>query len=281
MAEMRNSQTGSQKDGSNVHKCETICVDCNRILDSCRDKDCFEDVKVYLTDCSQEIVDRATNIRDKYAKVVGAYLDVEPVPFNRGFYQIFMRIFVKIVAEACINSGRLADIEGIAVCEKKVILYGSEGEVSIFKSDPENSNSCVIPSANNMYTNLPVAVCEVVDPLVLKTKVADKNAKCMCCCSVEDIPENICMCLNGNLITHSESERNLYVTLGLFSVIRIERPGQFLINAAEYHVPEKECVATDGDDPCALFRQMEFPVEEFSSPSYRQIAENSINCKKC
>ena len=59
------------------------------------------------------------------------------------------------------------------------------------------------------------------------------------------------------------------MTLGFFSVIRIERPGQYLINATEYSVPEKECVSGDEEDPCAVFEKMAFPVNEFSPPPYR------------
>ena len=42
---------------------DTVYIDTNRILDSCRDKDCFEDVPVYLTDVGNEIVDRSSNAR--------------------------------------------------------------------------------------------------------------------------------------------------------------------------------------------------------------------------
>jgi len=47
---------------------DTVSIDCNKIMDSCRDKDCLEDLKVFLTDYSQEIVDKATNIRCKDAE---------------------------------------------------------------------------------------------------------------------------------------------------------------------------------------------------------------------
>ena len=62
----------------------------------------------------------------------------------------------------------------------------------------------------------------------------------------------------------------LLVSLGFFSVVRIERPAQYLVNAVEYSVPEKECVAPAMEDPCSLFRQMAFPIAEFcpsSTPS--------------
>ena len=35
---------------SGTHPKESVCIDTYRVIDSCRDKDCFENVKVYLTD---------------------------------------------------------------------------------------------------------------------------------------------------------------------------------------------------------------------------------------
>lgn len=61
--------------------------------------------------------------------------------------------------------------------------------------------------------------------------------------------------------------RGLYVSLGFFSVVRIERPSQFIISASEYSVPDKVCQEAEEDDPCKLFAKMSFPVNEFSPPS--------------
>ena len=96
-----------------------ICIDTYRVLDSCRDKDCFEDVRVYLTDCGQEIIDRTTAVRAKSAKVVWSYINIDSVPFNRGFYQLSIKIYVKITAEACLAPGKIEEFDGIAVVEKK------------------------------------------------------------------------------------------------------------------------------------------------------------------
>ncbi len=38
--------------------------------------------------------------------------------------------------------GRPQEIEGVAVVDKKVILYGGEGNVSIFRSGIGSSNNC-------------------------------------------------------------------------------------------------------------------------------------------
>ena len=44
---------------------DTVCIETNRILDSCRDRDCFENVRVYLTDIGNDIIERTGNVRTK------------------------------------------------------------------------------------------------------------------------------------------------------------------------------------------------------------------------
>ena len=247
----------------------TVAIDCNRILDSCRDKDCFENTRVYLTDCGQDIIDNTSTVRVKCTKVVGTCINVEPVQFNRGFYQVYIRFYTRLCMEGCAGPGKSREFEGLAVCEKRVILYGSEGEISIFRSDPENNSFCCPDNyEGNLETNAPIAVCEVVDPIVLSCCVSEERRPCCCC--VSDLPESVLRSLNGDLIS-DESERKLYCTLGFFSVVRIERPAQILVNASEYSVPEKQCLDTDDDDPCAVFGRMNFPVSKFSASSYSDI----------
>jgi len=248
---------------------DMVCIDTYRVLDSCRDKDCFEDVKVYLTGCGREIVQRAGVVRGKCAKVLWSYIDTDPVPFNRGFYQLSIRIYVKITFEACISPGNIQEFEGIAVVEKKVILFGSEGNVSVFKSETQNGGfcSCNVGCKQSRSSNLPVAVLETVDPIILNVKVAEPRGKCCCCCcTLDEIPEHICGCLQDELVDGGEGNI-LLVSLGFFSVVRIERPAQYLIQAVEYCVPEKECILPPADDPCSLFRKMSFPVNEFCPPA--------------
>ena len=129
---------------------ENYGLDVNRILDSCRDKDCYADTRVYLTDCGQDIIERSTSIRVKDACITGADIDVEPVQFNRGFYSVLIRFYIRITAEAGMCPGRPQEIEGVAVVDKKVILYGGEGNVSIFRSGIGSSNNC--PSGGRYQT---------------------------------------------------------------------------------------------------------------------------------
>ena len=67
---------------------EAVCIHTKKIYDSCRDKDCIEDLRVYPTRASQAVIDRALSVRGGRAELLQAYIDVEPASYNRGFYSV-------------------------------------------------------------------------------------------------------------------------------------------------------------------------------------------------
>ncbi|MBR7185518.1 MAG: hypothetical protein IKD37_07920 [Clostridia bacterium] len=271
---------GSQ---SSVGPREMICIETNRILDSCRDRDCFEHVRVKLTDYGRDILDRSGNIRVKDACIAWTYITIDPVQFNRGFYQVLIRFYVKLTFEACVGTGRAQEFEGVAVVEKKVILWGSESNVSIFKSSGDGSDFCAAPELCCPTRNVPTAVVEVVDPIVLGHKVVEEGkdccAPCACnCCCACDIPECVQARFGGSIVDDHDGDKYLVVSLGFFSVVRIVRPGQYLVQASEYNVPDKTCVVAEEDDPCSIFRTMAFPTAEFNPPSYGTASGGDHKC---
>ncbi len=273
MPEIRNTNGCGQFDGRGA-----VCIDTKRVLDCCRDRDCFEDTRVYLNAFGEDIINNATSVRTRSAKILWAYVGVDDVPFNCGFYQITVRYYIRIDLEACLGIGRSQCFSGIAIVEKNVVLYGGEGKVTTFSSSPEN-NYCSCGNLNTVGNNDPVAVVETVEPVVLGTKIVDCSCPCdkceLICCS--DIPEKIRECVNGELIVSSNGSR-LYVSLGIFSVIRIERPAQLLVQATDYSVPDKECVdAQNNDNPCALFRAIPFPSSQFSATVCQDNNDNRRN----
>ena len=135
---------------------DTVCIETNRILDSCRDRDCFENVRVYLTDIGNDIIERTSNVRTKEAAISLTHISIDPVRFNRGFYTVNIRFYIKLIFEACVANGRSQELEGIAVLEKRVVLFGGESNVSIFKSRP-CSDFCALPQAVSCEYNLPTA----------------------------------------------------------------------------------------------------------------------------
>ena len=98
-------------------KPETVCIDTNRILDSCRDRDCFEDVKVLLTCFGNDILEHTTNIRAKSARIAGTQICIDPIKFNRGFYSVNIRFYVTVTFEACLCGGKTQEFDGVAVLE--------------------------------------------------------------------------------------------------------------------------------------------------------------------
>ena len=262
MQENKNTRFCSQNESSG-----TVCISTRRVLDSCRDRDCFENTRVYLTQCGESIIANVTNVRTRNASLIWAYVGIDEVPFNRGFYRVTVRYYVKVELEACHGMGRSEQFAGIAVLEKEVILYGGEGSVISYSSSPEN-NYCSIGNLETMSNNAPVAVVETVEPVVLSTKVLDCTPSCCCGCSCAcEIPEAVCGCIDGQLLADSQDGApRLYVSFGVFSIIRLEREAQLLIQATDYSIPDKECIAATNDsDPCALFNSMPFPVNQFKT----------------
>lgn len=260
---------------------ETVCIEANRILDSCRDRDCFENVQVFLTDFGKEIVEHTSAVRVKSACIKHSNISLDPVQFNRGFYTVNIRFYVKLVFEACVGNGRSQEFDGIAVLEKKVILYGGDCSSSVFRSNGDFADFCGCPDICDREKSVPTAVVEVVEPIVLGVNVFEQKHQCVCCCCACDIPDTVIHSLSGNLPFDDDSHgRYLAVSLGIFSIIRIVRPGQYLVSAAEYVIPDKECVSPSTDDPCSVFRSMAFPSSEFGCATHMPHYEKG-NGTKC
>ena len=245
---------------------EAVCIHTKKIYDSCKDKDCIEDLRVYPTRGCQEVIDRAVSVKAGCAELLYAYIDVEPVTFNRGFYTVDVRYFYRITADAFVGAARPVEITGLAVFDKRVILFGSEGSAKVFTSTGKNCGSDIqgLPA-----TTAPTAVVESVDPIILGMKLVEV---CQChhhdiCC---EIPPAVCACFPEELVTGGDVHR-LFVTLGQFSIIRLERDTQLLMPAYDYCMPEKDCDCgcdCRQEDPCELFRKVQFPVGEFFPPNH-------------
>ena len=75
----------------------------------------MEDLRVYPTRCSQEVIDRAVSVKAGTAELLCAYIDVEPVGYNRGFYTVDVRYFYRITADAFVGAARPVEITGLVV----------------------------------------------------------------------------------------------------------------------------------------------------------------------
>ena len=245
---------------------EAVCIHTSKIFDSCKDKDCIEDLRVYPTGGSQEAIDRATSVKAGCAELLYAYIDVEPVSFNRGCYTVDVRYFYRITADAFVGAARPVEISGLAVFDKRVVLFGSEGSAKVFTS---TGTKCGPDPQGLPGTTAPTAVVEAVDPIILNLKLVDVCQCRPCECGCAEIPSAVAACFPEELMTSGDVHR-LYVTLGQFSIIRLERDTQLLMPVYDYCMPEKECTCGSDDcreDPCELFRKVQLPVNEFFPPN--------------
>lgn len=259
---------------------EAVSIHTRKIFDSCRDKDCVEDLRFYPTVTSQAIIDRAISLKAGKAELLYAYIDVEPVGFNRGFYTVDVRYFYRVTADAFVGAVRPLTISGMAVFEKRVILFGSEGSAKVFSSTMTAGDT---DFQNLTSTNLPIAVVEAVDPLILGIKMVEAcdTSGCDCrCCGPAEIPSGIEACFGETLNMGGEGRR-VYVTLGQFSLIRLERDSQLLIPAYDYCVPHKECPGNGDEDPCSVFGRVQFPLEEFFPPNTSKPLEGYQETRGC
>ena len=241
---------------------QALSIHTRKITDSCRDKDCIEDLRVYLTKPSQAILDTAAGAKVRCADLLYAYMDVEPVAFDRNHYCIDVTFYYRIRADATVGCLRPAALYGLAVFSKRAVLCGEDSPAHIFTSDTRlgGCDGPSVPSANK-----PTAVVEVLDPMILSSKVLEV---CQCQCketAVTQIPESIIKLFDDELVLSGESRR-LFVTLGQFSIIRLERDAQLVVPILDYSIPTKACCDATGcgEDPCEMFSRIPFPTERFT-----------------
>ncbi len=244
------------------HCQDTMSIHVRKITDACRDKDCIEDLRVYLTRPSQQLLDTAANVRVREAQLVYTYIDVEPVAFDRHHYCVDVTFFYRILADATVGTARPVALCGLATFTKRAVLCGEDSKAHIFTSDTRIDG----PDGLTRFTsNRPTAVVEVLDPMVLNSKVKE-----LCDCRKDEcalqIPECVRGCYDDELVLTGD-RRRLFVSLGQFSIIRLERDAQLIVPVVDYAIPTKQCCDAAGctEDPCEMFSRIPFPTQQFTS----------------
>ena len=60
--------TGPQESPASIR--EAVCINTRKIFDSCLDKDCVDDIRVYPTESSQNYIENALSVRPKNAQLL-------------------------------------------------------------------------------------------------------------------------------------------------------------------------------------------------------------------
>lgn len=241
---------------------ETMSIHTRKITDSCRDKDCIEDLRVYLTTSSQTQLDSVPNPRVRCTELLYANVEVEPVAFDRTHYCIDITFYYRILADAVVGVARPVTLSGLAIFSKRAVLCGEDSNAHIFSSREPLST---VDNITLVRTNRPTAVVEVLDPMILSSKVRDTSETPCSEGTTVQIPDKIREQFDEDLVLCG-TQRQLYVTLGQFSIIRLEREAQLVVNVVDYGLPTKECCESPGcaEDPCEMFSRIPFPAQRFS-----------------
>ena len=232
-----------------------MCIHTNQITDVCLDKDCIEELRVYLTEDAQALLDRSAGARARSVELLTAVLDVEELGFQRGFYSVDLTFYYRVRGDASAGGVRTGELDGLALFSKRVVLYGGENGTKIFSSA---GPALTVPVAEQ----LPEAIVEVIDPMVLSTRVLEGGG--VTPQEIVEIPEQIQDLFPQPLVTEGDGRR-LLISIGQFSTVRLERDAQLSLSGIRYCVPQKSC-CDDGacqEDPCDVFSRIEFPYRTF------------------
>ena len=136
---------------------QALAIHTKKITDSCRDKDCIEDLRVYLTTSSQEILDRCTSAKVRCADLLYTYIDVEPVAFDRNHYCIDLTFYYRILADATVGLNRPVALQGLAMFTKRAVLCGEDSRAHIYTSRTRQDGT---DGLSRVSANHPTAVVE-------------------------------------------------------------------------------------------------------------------------
>lgn len=242
---------------------EAVCISTQKIMDACRDQDCMEDLTVYLTQESQETLECATSVKARSAELLYAEVGVEPINYQDDYYCVSVQYYYRIIADAVLCAVRPAAIYGLATFNKRVTLFGGDEGARVFTS-----------TGATVSGELPEAVVEAIDPVILRARIQEvcQCQRPACSCQGTSLPQPVAEAFDDELVLSGQN-RILTVTLGQFSLIRLERQTQLLIPSYDYCMPEKACCDQGcgvPENPCEAFSRMQFPVQAFFPQSDRE-----------
>ena len=99
---------------SDINDCtnQPVCIHTLQITDCCLDKDCIEDLRVYLTEQSQEAIQCATSTKVRSAELLFVNVSIEALAYKKGCFSVDLTFYYRIVGEALQGAMRPNPIVG-------------------------------------------------------------------------------------------------------------------------------------------------------------------------
>jgi len=192
-------------------------------MDSCSERECFEDLQVFFAEKDQIIIDNCVLVRNPAAVLETVNFEVEPIPLQDGCFTVDCAMRFYVSCDAFLSrEDRPHRVTGTTYVQKRDILFGGENAARVFSSDGTNT------------TALPRASIQVAEPVVLSCRLGETS-----------------------------TGKGVFITMGIFSVTSLERPAQLAVPVLERLVAQRACANTTERAACELFDNMRFPTEQF------------------
>lgn len=240
------------------HKKDDDCIVALKIYDSCRAQDCLGpeilgparsaettvlgDEQIY----EGEVIDPPSNAAsvsiDKLRIKKIIIVSKEESAFRRGYWDIDLKyVFEYRLTFREVDGCKIGCLNANSIYNKRVTLFGSCGTELVIATD----------LFGNGETNTLDA-----DPFVIV------EAKAVALAAELKYQKRV------NITTQdlSPEPNSVYVTLGLFTVIKLCRLVDLSVETKGFCIPE-ECECIDRLSPCDFFDSLEFPLDAFTPPS--------------
>ncbi len=236
------------------------CIIALKVYDSCRQQDCLtSDIlgparAAHCTTYCNITIDEgeiivppsnaaAVTIDDlKLSNVV--IVSKKPNPFRNGFWDIDLKyVFKYKLIFRDVSANELCCIKAKSVFNKKVTLFGSITTNSLISTD--------------LFSNDGGSADLNADPFVLvesKAIALSAELKYICCCGDDN-----------------NSAQEVNVTIGLFTIIKLFRLVNLVVESKGFCVPE-ECEDISALSPCEFFDSLDFPLDIFAPPQKEEFA---------
>ncbi len=130
------------------------------------------------------------------------------------------------------NAGVLSRITGLFSRRG----YNIDSITAGVTSDPRFTRITIVTSGDE----------EILDQIEKQvSKLVDVRDKKSCCCDddfdLASVPDSVCRVFDDSFAVSNDQKR-VFVSLGVFSIIKLERHVQLLIPSYDFCIPQKECV---------------------------------------
>jgi len=131
-------------------------------MDSCCERECFEDLQVFFDEKDQIIVNNSVFAKNPTAVLETVNFEIERLPLQPGCYAVDMSMCFRVRCDVFLaRDERPHHVTGTTYVQKRNILFGGESTAKVFSSDGENLTTLPRASVQVEPVALSCRLCEV------------------------------------------------------------------------------------------------------------------------